>query len=429
MERTGKEILATATTALLLMLAVVSCRHETTAVAGDDTEQTHEKIVLFGIEADNYEIKCDTVHNGETIGGILNRYGINAAMVDRLDKVSRDVFPLRQIRAGNRCTAFILKDSTCPRRIDYLVYERSLTDYVVFSFAGDSVAVATGQKPVTTQRTVRSSTITSSLWGAIMRDSLPYALASELEDVYQWTVDFFSIQNGDSFTVIYDEKYVEGTPAGIGRIEGAKFNHKGKEIYAIPFEQDGKMRYWEYDGGSLRKAMLKAPLKYTRISSKFSNARFHPVLKRYRPHHGVDYAAPAGTPVQAVADGTVTFKGWDSKGGGNVLKIKHAGNMMTGYLHLKGYASGIKQGSRVSQGDVIGYVGSTGVSTGPHLDFRVWRNGTPIDPLKIPQEPSEPISDANRAAFEEVRDRIVAELNGTAPASKPASELAATDKQ
>ena len=420
--------MATATTALLLMLAVVSCRHET-AVAGDDTEQTHEKIVLFGIEADNYEIKCDTVHNGETIGGILNRYGINAAMVDRLDKVSRDVFPLRQIRAGNRCTAFILKDSTCPRRIDYLVYERSLTDYVVFSFAGDSVAVATGQKPVTTQRTVRSSTITSSLWGAIMRDSLPYALASELEDVYQWTVDFFSIQNGDSFTVIYDEKYVEGTPAGIGRIEGAKFNHKGKEIYAIPFEQDGKMRYWEYDGGSLRKAMLKAPLKYTRISSKFSNARFHPVLKRYRPHHGVDYAAPAGTPVQAVADGTVTFKGWDSKGGGNVLKIKHAGNMMTGYLHLKGYASGIKQGSRVSQGDVIGYVGSTGVSTGPHLDFRVWRNGTPIDPLKIPQEPSEPISDANRAAFEEVRDRIVAELNGTAPASAPASAPAATDKQ
>ncbi len=157
--------------------------------------------------------------------------------------------------------------------------------------------------------------------------------------------------------------------------------------------------------------MLKAPLKYSRISSRFTYARKHPIYKVYRPHTGVDYAAPKGTPVHAVADGTVIFQGWGG-GGGNTLKIKHAGNLVTGYLHLSGYAKGIRQGVRVSQGQLIGYVGSTGASTGPHLDYRIWKNGTPIDPLRIPQEPAEPIADASRAQFEYVRDRIVAELEG-----------------
>ena len=157
--------------------------------------------------------------------------------------------------------------------------------------------------------------------------------------------------------------------------------------------------------------MLKAPLKFTRVSSKFSNSRFHPVLKRYRPHHGVDYAAPKGTPVRAVADGVVTFCGW-SGGGGNTLKIKHANNMTTGYLHLSRFAKGITKGKRVSQGDLIGYVGSTGTSTGPHLDYRVWKGSTPINPSKIPQNPAVPISKENFEAFEFVRDRVVAELNG-----------------
>ena len=149
------------------------------------------------------------------------------------------------------------------------------------------------------------------------------------------------------------------------------------------------------------------------VSSKFSKARLHPVYKVYRPHYGVDYAAPAGTEVHSVADGTVIFKGWDKGGGGNTIKIKHSGGLETGYLHLKGYAKGIKVGSRVSQGQLIGYVGSTGASTGPHLDFRIKKNGTPIDPLKMVQEPAEPISSANKAAFEAIRDRVIAELEGS----------------
>jgi murein DD-endopeptidase MepM/ murein hydrolase activator NlpD len=234
-----------------------------------------------------------------------------------------------------------------------------------------------------------------------------------MEEIYQWTVDFFGIQKGDNFTVIYDEKLIDSTHVGIGRIWGAKFNHAGKEVYAIPFKQGDKIQYWEYDGASLRKQLLKAPLKFSRISSGFSYSRLHPVHRVYRAHTGVDYAAPKGTPVRAVADGVVTFKGWGG-GGGNTLKIKHAGNLVTGYLHLSKFAAGINKGSRVSQGQLIGYVGSTGTSTGPHLDYRIWKNGTPINPLKVPQEPAEPIKKENMAAFEILRERIVAELNGTA---------------
>ena len=393
---------------LLLGAALASCRPS----AGDQPADEEEpQNLLFGIPADDYELDCGTVNNGQTLGNILAHYGVGASTVDRLDRAAQDIFPLRKIRAGNKYTAFIAPDSASSH-LDWLVYEQSVTDYVIFGFKDDSVTVATGQRPVTLRRVKRSAQIESSLWYAIMKEGLPYSLAAELEDIYQWTVDFFGVQKGDSFTVIYDEKFVDTLPVGIDRVWGARFTNGGKDIYAIPFIQDGRLRYWEYDGGSLRKQMLKAPLKFTRISSKFSNSRYHPVLKRYRPHHGVDYAAPKGTPVHAVADGVVTVKGWDSKGGGNYIKIKHPNNLMTGYLHLSGFAKGLAQGKRVSQGELIGYVGSTGVSTGPHLDFRVWRNGTPIDPLKIPQEPAEPISEANRAAFEFVRERIVAELNG-----------------
>ncbi len=399
-------------TLILLLFLPIACRNN----SGENTKQEEQEIqptILYGIIADNYRTENGTIASGETLGKILARYGVGATTVDKLDKVAKDVFPLRQIRADRPYTAFIAKDSTGADKLDYFVYEKDVIEYIVFGFRNDSITVEKGEKEVTIKRQHRSSVIESSLWGAIMRDSLPYALAAELEDIYQWTVDFFGIQKGDHFTVIYDEKLIDTTHVGIGRIWGAKFTHGGKEVYAIPFKQNGKLQYWEYNGASLRKQLLKAPLKFSRISSRFSRSRLHPVHRVYRPHLGVDYAAPKGTPVHAVADGVVTFKGWGG-GGGNTLKIKHAGNLVTGYLHLSGFAKGIKQGSRVSQGQLIGYVGSTGTSTGPHLDYRIWKNGTNIDPLKVPQEPAEPIAKQNVEAFELIRDRIVAELNGTA---------------
>ena len=372
-----------------------------------------KKTILYGIEADDYQLKKDTIKLGQTLGKVLGQYGISAQRVDQLDKAAKEIFPLKQIRADRPYILFLRKDSLNLGKLDYFVYEKDVVEYVVFDFTQDSIAITKGEKPVTIKRQKRSSTIESSLWGAIMRDSLPYSLAAEMEEIYQWTVDFFGIQKGDNFTVIYDEKLIDSTHVGIGRIWGAKFNHAGKEVYAIPFKQGDKIQYWEYDGASLRKQLLKAPLKFSRISSGFSYSRLHPVHRVYRAHTGVDYAAPKGTPVRAVADGVVTFKGWGG-GGGNTLKIKHAGNLVTGYLHLSKFAAGINKGSRVSQGQLIGYVGSTGTSTGPHLDYRIWKNGTPINPLKVPQEPAEPIKKENMAAFEILRERIVAELNGTA---------------
>ena len=407
--------------ALLLLLGMVACGGGSTDTKGknaDNGTKDKEPEYLYGIDIEGYTITNDTVRSGETVGGILGRRGVSAVMVDRLDKASAEVFPLRKIRADKAYTTFTrtVSDSLGEREVlDYLVYQVDLIEYVVFGFHKDSVSVVKGEHPVDIVRQNREAVITSSLWGAIMAEDMPYVLAAEVEDIYQWTVDFFGIQEGDSFAVIYDEKFVNGTSVGIGRVWGAKFTHGGKEYYAIPYAQEeDKLRYWEYNGESLRKQLLKAPLKYTRISSKFSNARLHPVHKVYRPHHGVDYAAPSGTPVHSVADGTVIFAGWGG-GGGNTLKIKHAGNLQTGYLHLKSFAKGIKVGTKVSQGQLIGYVGSTGTSTGPHLDYRIWKNGTPIDPLKVPQEPAEPIADAHKARFEAVRDRVVAELEGKTP--------------
>ncbi len=396
---------------ILALLASVACRE--TKQSEEVAEPEVQKTLLYGIVADDYQIKRDTIKMGETLGKILGKYGISAQRVDMLDKAAKQVFPLSKIRADRPYTLFFRQDSLAKGQLDYFVYEKDVVEYVVFAFQADTVAITMGEKPVTIKRQKRSSTIESSLWGAIMRDSLPYSLAAEMEEIYQWTVDFFGIQKGDNFTVIYDEKLIDSTHVGIGRIWGAKFNHAGKDVYAIPFKQGDKIQYWEYDGASLRKQLLKAPLKFSRISSGFSYARLHPVHRVYRPHTGVDYAAPKGTPVRAVADGVVTFKGWGG-GGGNTLKIKHAGNLVTGYLHLSNFAAGINKGSRVSQGQLIGYVGSTGTSTGPHLDYRIWKNGTPINPLKVPQEPAEPIKKENMAAFEHIRDRIVAELNGTA---------------
>lgn len=390
--------------------------------AGNGNDNTTKEVVeelslpqvemKYGVPIDGYTLERNTVRSGQTMGNILSSYGRSALDIDMLDKASDSIFPLRKIRAGYDYTAFISKDSLSGGRLDYIAYERGAVDYVLFSMVGDSITVTTGAKPTKELRNRRTAVIHSSLWGAIMRENLPYSLAAELEEAYQWSVDFFGIQEGDSFTVIYDERFVEDTiSVGIGQIWGAKFTHSDKDYYAIPFNQNGKIEYWDEVGASLKKQMLKAPLKYTRISSTFSNARLHPIYKVYRPHHGVDYAAPSGTPVHSVADGVVTFKGWGG-GGGNTLKIQHPNNIMTGYLHLSRFASGINQGTRVSQGDLIGYVGSTGASTGPHLDYRVWKNGTAINPLSVPQEPTEPISEENKSSYEIIKEMIVAELNG-----------------
>lgn len=225
-------------------------------------------------------------------------------------------------------------------------------------------------------------------------------MALKLSDVYDCTIDFFGLQTGDSFVVMYEELTHNGEYMGLGKIHYAEFTHAGKVYNAIRFNAgENSSVFWNEKGESMKKAFLKAPLNFTRISSRFTYARKHPVLRIVRPHTGVDYAAPSGTPVVALGDGVVTHRGW-AGGGGNTIKIKHPGNYVTSYMHLKGYAKGIAVGTRVARGQLIGYVGSTGLSTGPHLDFRVYKNGKPIDPLKMESPSVEPVSREKMPEFE-----------------------------
>lgn len=371
-----------------------------------------EPKLMYGIEYEQYQMEEKHVESGHTLSHMLDGYGLGQARINQVAEADKEIFNARSIKAGNKYVLFFNTDSLGQRQLAHFVYEKNVTDYVVVSFNESDISVVAGEKDVDIVRRKVTADISSSLWNCIVEHDLPYALSCEMEDIYGWSVDFFALQEQDSFTVIYDEKYIDTLRVGIGRIWGAQFLHGGKTYYAIPFEQDGKISYWDENGKSLRKQLLKAPLKFTRISSKFSRSRLHPVLKIRRPHLGVDYAAPSGTPVVAIADGVVTRKGWDSGGGGNTLRLRHANNLESAYLHLKGYAKGISVGTRVSQGQLIGYVGSTGMSTGPHLDFRLYKGGTAIDPLKAPSEPTEPVKQENMEWFNSVKDRVLAELQG-----------------
>ncbi len=397
--------------------------------SGDsDTETEREPLTMFDIPYEQYELVEGEVGKNETMGKILERFGIGARGVYDIEQASKDVYDLRKVQVGRRYVAMLTPDtlsvdSVARQRLAHLVYEKSLTDYFVISLPGrDSVVVRNGSKPVRVERQRAEASIESSMWNAIVGNGLPLALSGKLEDVFGWSVDFFALQKGDGFEVIYDQEYVDSIAINdIGQVWGAIFRHGGKEYYAIPFKQEGKIAYWDENGNSLKKQFLRAPLNYSRISSTFSRSRLHPIRRTYRPHHGIDYAAPTGTPAHAVADGTVTRRGWLGDGG-NTVWIKHARGYETRYLHLSRYGN-ISVGSRVSQGQVIGYVGSTGGSTGPHLHYEIRLNGKPLNPNSIPQEPGEPIKEANRPEFSVVRAKVMGELAGTLPESERLVQL------
>ncbi len=361
----------------------------------------------YGIPIDSFNIEKSRIKPNMSLSVLLSNLNIPSKEVHNIIQKAKNVFDLRKIRAGNSYRVFRSKDSS--QTLNYLIYEQNPQEYIVFDFT-DSLSVKKERKEVKTS--VKSSTgiIESSLWLTMVENNTNPLLAIELSDIYAWTIDFFGIQKGDAFKVFYREDFVDSTSLGIKQIYAAKFTHNGQNIYAIPFYQDSVLSFFDADGKSLRKAFLKAPLKYRRIASGFSNSRLHPILKIRRPHHGVDYSAPIGTPVHAIGDGVV-IKAQYSGGAGNYVKIKHNSVYTTGYMHLSKYGKGIKAGKFVKQGDIIGYVGSTGLSTGPHLDFRVWKNGTNINPLKLEAPPVEPIKPENMEFFNKIKEIWVAKLD------------------
>ena len=364
-----------------------------------------DTVKKYGFSVDDYIISYDTIKPRETLAEVLYGFGFTAQQIFELTQCPDSIFDERKIRPGEACALLCDKDSTAR----YFVYETSPKSYVTFDIA-NGFSAARFEKPTEWKTTEVAGRVNSSLWVAMQESNTSPQLAVLMSHIFGWSIDFFGIQKGDEFRLIYSQEHVEETPLNNYRIEAASFCASGNTVYAIPFVQENEELFYYIDGNSLEGAFLKAPLDFYRISSKFSNSRYHPVLKRYRAHHGVDYAAPKGTPVYAIGSGKVIKKGWDSKGGGNYIKIRHNSTYTTSYMHLSGFAKGLKEGDFVKQKQVIGYVGSTGLSTGPHLDFRVYENGKPINPLTIKSQPKKPISEANKAAFAVVKDSLVNRL-------------------
>lgn len=383
---------------LVLLLFLVSCGGENDNVSKEEPKKSAEPQYLYGICIDSLDVKEGNVKKNEFLANILQKEGVSYNTIDYIAKKHRDVFDVRKIKVGNKYVFLRTRDSVPTAK--YWIYEIDRTKYAVFQLS-DSLAAWRGEKEVVTEIEHVGVEIKSSLWNAMAEAGCDYSLILELSDIYAWTIDFFGIQEGDSCKVIFEKKYIVGdtVPYGIGNVLASYFKNKGEGKYAFSFEQDGRKEFFDENGDNLRKAFLKAPLNYRRISSTFSEARMHPVHKIVRPHHGVDYAAPSGTPVQSIGDGTVIDKGWDTKGGGNYLKIKHNSTYTTTYMHLKGFAKGVSKGCKVKQGQTIGYVGMTGTATGPHLDFRLQKNGTYIDPLKFKSPSAEPVKSENMEQY------------------------------
>lgn len=372
-----------------------------------DSVQMRDVVYKYGLPIEEFAVKHDTIKPGETLAKVLMDYGLTAKKVYDLTQCPDTVFDVRKVRAGQPCALLADKDTVGMPR--YFVYEESAKRYIVFDLMTDSVM--RGEYPsVWIEREVGGE-VESSLWNAMVDNGASPQLAVMLSHIFGWTVDFFGVQRGDAFRLIYEQEFVEEKPLQNFRVRAASFCASDSLFYAIPFVQDDEELYYNANGNSLEGAFLKAPLDYYRISSRFTNSRYHPVLRRYRAHHGVDYAAPTGTPVYAIGSGKVIAKGFQANGGGNYVKIRHNSTYTTTYMHLSRFAKGLQVGDMVAQKEVIGYVGSTGLSTGPHLDFRVYENGKPINPLTIKSQPKKPISEENRMAFNILRDSLVNRLS------------------
>lgn len=394
------------------LLAGCTCSNRSGQTQTAGSEETEVEVNRLGFDPDTLAAYEGKIRRNEFFSNLLMRLGMRTQDSYLLSEACDSVFDVRKFRSGNRFEAYYSgpQDSSLnsvpdDAVLEYLVYERdAMSDLVVRCRPPFSAWVS--EKPVEVTRKYAEVTIRRSLWEDMLDAGVSPLLILNLSDIYAWTVDFFALQKEDSFKVLYDEKTCDGKVIAVDTVRYAVFSHGGEEFPAIMFNQgDGGNIYWNERGESMRKAFLKAPLQYSRISSGFSYARRHPITRRVQPHTGVDYAAPAGTPVMSIGDGKVT-SAKNEGAGGNTIRIRHNSVYSTAYLHLSRFAPGIRAGAMVHQGDVIGYVGSTGRSTGPHLDFRVWKNGSPINPLKMESPPAEPLDEENMPAFKALVDSL-----------------------
>ena len=380
-------------TNLIILTLLFSCSEQIV------TEVDHFENI-YGISSKNLKVDRFQVNNNQNLSDILSEKGIDYLTIDQIASISKDVYDVRKMRSGN--SYFILSSQDTNAVPQLMVYERNPIDFVVFNLI-DSIYVSHGSKPITIDTVETVGKIDGSLWVTMNENKDDPNLAIELSEIYAWTINFFGLHQGDSYKIVYEKTYADTQYIGIGNIISTSFRHGNTDNYAFYFKQDSIGDYFDEAGGSLRRAFLKAPLRFSRISSRFSYSRKHPILKIRRPHLGVDYVAPIGTPVHSIGDGIVVRAGNNGQAG-RMVQIKHNGTYSTSYLHLSRYGNGIRVGNSVKQGQVVGYVGSSGLSTGPHLDFRFYKSGKAVDPLKVKSPPVRPVNAENLESFNEIMD-------------------------
>jgi len=361
--------------------------------------------MAYGMPIDDFHQTKSKIKNNEFFSEILARHKVDYVDIDEIWRTNQETFDVRNLRAGKDYT--ILNQDTTTAA-DYFVYEPSVFEYVVFDLKKKTVEIT--KRPITTEVATATGVVETSLWNTMIAQGHSFDLAARMEDAFAWSVDFHHLQKGDRFKLIYERQLIDGEEVGVGDITGAYFQHKGEDNYAVYFENDRHSGFYDLEARPMKKAFLISPVKYSRISSGYNLRRFHPVLRRVKAHLGTDYAAPRGTPIMAVANGTVTKASY-TRGNGNYVKIKHDDTYQTQYLHMQKFAKGIAPGVPVKQGQIIGYVGSTGLATGPHVCFRFWKNGRQVNHRRLNLPPPDPMPEKDVPAFEKVRDGVKAQLD------------------
>ena len=373
---------------LLISVLLISCGEKKPE---SKPEIVKEKIIKqFGFTLNDYTVKRDTVKSGDSFGSILEDNNLFYPQIYNIVQKAKKVFDVRRINIGKPYSILFSKDSLKTPQV--FIYQPNLIDYVVVSLT-DSLWAEKKSKAVKLVEFEAEGVITSSLSETMEEKKLSPLLSNELSEIYAWTIDFFRLEKGDNFKVIYSSKFVDDSiSVGLNRIHSAYFEHRGKPFYAIEFETDpkrGLVEYFDENGKNLRRAFLRAPVQFSRISSRYNLKRKIAFYGRVRPHRGTDFAAPRGTPIRATASGTVTKSSY-TRSNGNYVKIKHNGTYSTQYLHMD--KRGVKVGQFVNQGDYIGTVGMTGNTSGPHVCYRFWKNGKQVDPLRQKLPEAKPIS-------------------------------------
>lgn len=360
----------------------------------------------YGFDTRTHDLVTARVRRNETLSDILLGHGATGLEVAELVESARNTFDVRSLRYGLTYRLYVDHDD--PGRPAAMVYEPDRATYVVFDLS-KTRDVTVWRRPIVVERRTSSGEIHSSLYETLQEEDIDLGLAFELAEIFAWQIDFYHLQPGDRFTAVYDQRFVGGKSVGVGRVHAARFIASNREFTAFHFDKQGAIAYFDEEGNSLRKTFLAAPVKYSRISSRYTGRRFHPVLKRYRSHLGTDYAAPFGTPIRATGDGEVVEAAY-KKNNGRYVKIRHNGTYTTAYLHMSRIANGIRRGKYVRQGDIIGYVGSTGLARGNHVCYRFWKHGRQVDPLRETFPSAEPVLEDLRDAFDATRKELVLQL-------------------